>query len=224
MLEHGLRKTCAFQDRNTSFTVEELVGMQLAHAKAQAEHYGKETVTGAVITAPPYWNQFERQALLDAARLANLRVFTLINDETAVALNFAMTRTFTEPQRHIFYDMGAGGTVATLVSFSNTTARVGFMNQTIPLMEVTAVGYDPTLGGNLIDSKLQLHFATEFQNKYQKRLSSNVVDNVRAMAKFLKEANRVKQILSVNSETFASVSDSNISNIIGRKCHGRIGL
>jgi len=41
-----------------------------------------------LLKVPPYFNQFERQALLDAAELANLRVFSLINDETAGEIDF----------------------------------------------------------------------------------------------------------------------------------------
>lgn len=45
----------------------------------------------------------------------------LLNDATAVALNYAMLRQFTDTtQHHVFYDMGAGGTVASLVAFKNS--------------------------------------------------------------------------------------------------------
>jgi hypoxia up-regulated 1 len=57
---------------------------------------------------------------LDAADLAGIRVVEMINDSTAVALNYAMLRQFTDTtQHHVFYDMGAGGTVASLIAFKN---------------------------------------------------------------------------------------------------------
>ncbi|KAI8915453.1 Hsp70 protein-domain-containing protein [Powellomyces hirtus] len=203
MVRDPVRGTCAFKfNETTTFSVEELVAMQLAYAKKQAEVAGQEFVAGAVLTVPPYWGQFERQALLDAAELASLRVLSLINDETAVALNFASGRQFPQPQYHIFYDMGAGSTVAALVKFHNpgTTKH----SKTLEL-EVQAVGYDASLGGHSVDVKLQHHLANEFKTKFGKKLQGDVFADSRAMAKLLKEAGRVKQILSANTETASSV-------------------
>jgi len=51
MIEDPKRKTCVFQQNETSnFSVEELVAYQLSHAKSQAEKYGNDPVNGAVIT------------------------------------------------------------------------------------------------------------------------------------------------------------------------------
>ncbi|KAJ1535719.1 Chitin synthase, class 2, partial [Nowakowskiella sp. JEL0078] len=83
LLKDEDRGTVAFNVNQTIYSVEELVAMQLAHAKRQAELSGNEKIHGAVITVPPYFNQFERQAMIDAAELAGLKVLGLINDETA---------------------------------------------------------------------------------------------------------------------------------------------
>ncbi|KAJ3300235.1 Hypoxia up-regulated protein 1 [Borealophlyctis nickersoniae] len=207
MVKDPKRGTIAFRhDENTMYTVEELVAFQLAHAKQQATVYGEgEAVTGAVITVPPYWNQFERKALLDAADLAGLRIFQLMNDETAVALNYAMSRTFPKPEHHVFYDMGAGSTVASLVKFETKTMKEGRLNKTMTQLEVKAVGYDATLGGQSVDLKIQQLLAQNFMQETGKKLGVDIFSDARAMAKLLKEANRVKQILSANQETFASV-------------------
>jgi hypoxia up-regulated 1 len=71
------------QDESVTWSLEALIGMQLAHAKQQAETYGGELVAGAVITVPPYFSHFERQVILDAAEIAGIKVFSLMNDETA---------------------------------------------------------------------------------------------------------------------------------------------
>lgn len=83
MVEDAKRKTCNFMVGETQYRTEELVAMLLSHAKDQAEKYAQVSVSGAVIAVPPYWTHLERQAMLDAADLANLRVFALINDQTA---------------------------------------------------------------------------------------------------------------------------------------------
>ncbi|KAI9009821.1 Hsp70 protein-domain-containing protein [Gaertneriomyces semiglobifer] len=206
MVEIPGRGTIGFKsNEDTIYTVEELVAMQLAHAKSQAEVHGGEKVTGAVITVPPQWSHFERQALMDAADLAGLRTLMLMNDETAVALNYATGKTFTQPQYHIFFDMGAGSTVATLVKFHTVEVKKNGRTNNMLSLEVQAVGFDPTLGGHSFDARLQQHLAEEFKKKYSTKLTQDVFQDSRAMARLLKEAARVKQILSANQEIYASV-------------------
>ncbi|KAF9286428.1 hypothetical protein BGZ68_002900 [Mortierella alpina] len=192
----------------TKYTAEELVAMKFALAKRQAEDTAGEPVRDVVITVPPFYSQFERQAVLEAAELAGLRVLSLIHDESAVALNYAMTRSFPQEQCHIFYDMGAGSTVASLACFQDLTVKdVGKFNKTVQQIEIKSVGYDRTLGGHEFDVRLQKLLAEKFQEQKGTKISMPVVQNERAMAKLLKEANRVKQILSANTETMASVEN-----------------
>lgn len=172
----------------------------------------------------PFATQYERQAILDAAELAGLNVLSLIHDETAgmvksflhvvipaskwnpslVALNYAVSREFSNtPEYHIFYDMGAGSTVASLVSFSNV--KEGKSKKTVPQLEVKAVGFDRTLGGHEFDVRLRDLLADKFMQQHKP--SSDIRLSNTAMARLLKEATRVKQILSANQETSASVRD-----------------
>ncbi|CAG8645954.1 5299_t:CDS:2, partial [Funneliformis mosseae] len=207
-----IRGTVVFQhNETTNFSVEELLAMQFAHAKEQAEATAQEAIKDVVITVPPYYNQFERQAVLDAADLAGLHVLTLINDVTAVGLNYAISRftSFTEePQYHVFYDMGAGSTKASLISFKTSNVKdVGRFNKTIINLEVLSVGYDRTLGGQEFDIRLQRYFAEEFDKKFSGKLKSSIFTSERSMTKLYKEANRVKQILSANTDAIASIEN-----------------
>lgn len=118
-----------------------------------------------------------------------------------------MTRSFNESQYHIFYDMGAGSTVATLVKFSNEIISERRSNRTVPTLQVMAMGYDATLGGAEVDARLSKYLLSEFVKKSAGKLSSDANTNSRALAKFLKEANKVKQILSANTETSASIEN-----------------
>ncbi|KAL1923276.1 uncharacterized protein VTP21DRAFT_8256 [Calcarisporiella thermophila] len=201
------RNTIAFKQGNEIFTVEELVAMQFSHAREQAEATAQETIRDAVITVPPFFNQFERQAILDAAELAELNVLSLIHDETAVALNYAMSRSFSsEPEYHIFYDMGAGSTVASLVGFRTVSVRdIGKYNKTVTEIEVRGVGYDRTLGGGSFDERMLRFIGEEFDRVNKGKLEKSVFENPRAIAKLKKEATRVKEILSANTEMMASI-------------------
>ncbi|KAG0235393.1 hypothetical protein BGW42_005372 [Actinomortierella wolfii] len=209
MIKDPVRGTVAFETTaGVQYSVEELVAMQFALAKKQAEETAGEGVRDVVITIPHYFNQFERQAMLDAAELAGLRVLSLIHDESAVALNYAMGRTFPEEQCHVFFDMGAGSTVASLTCFQDLTVKdVGKFNKTVQHVEIKSVGYDRTLGGHEFDVRLQNFLAQKFQEQKGSQTSAPVTENPRAMAKLLKEATRVKQILSANTETMASVEN-----------------
>ncbi|KAF0478530.1 HSP70-domain-containing protein [Gigaspora margarita] len=205
-----LRGTVLFQHNETTvFSIEELLAMQLSYARELAEATAHESIKDVVITVPPYYNQFERQAILDAANIAGLHVLSLINDETAVGLNYAITHfsSFTEePQYHIFYDMGAGSTKASLISFKTVEIKdVGRFNKTVINMDVISIGYDKTLGGQEIDIRLRSYLAEQFDKTYEGKLKESIFKSPRAMTRLLKEANRVKQILSANTETVASL-------------------
>jgi len=204
--------TVAFEVSNGEvYSVEELVGMILAHAREQAEYMANETVLNAVITVPPFFDQTERQAVLDAAEIAGLRVLSLLNVDTAAALNFGMAKKFETKQRHIFYDIGSGSTKISLVSFGayqikekiKSSSKTKVVNATI--FEVEAVAFDRDLSGREFDFRLQQELANRFQK--QKGVTSNVRNNPKAMAKLLKEAQRVKKILSANQDTIARIEN-----------------
>lgn len=143
---------------------------------------------------------------MDSAELAELRVLSLINDETAVALNYAMTRQFEPtPQYHIIFDMGAGSTVASLVEFKNVQKKSGYQKKNITRIHVRAMGYDRTLGGHQLDKIIRDKLVLSFREIHGKKIDGDITDNPRAMGKLLKEASRVKLILSANAECRASV-------------------
>ncbi|RGB32887.1 Hsp70 protein [Rhizophagus diaphanus] len=207
-----IRGTVVFQhNETTTFTAEEILAMQFSHAKELAEAAAQEAIKDVVITVPSYYNQFERQAILDAAELAGLHVLSLINDVTAVGLNYAISHhnSFTEePQYHVFYDMGAGSTKACLISFKTSNVNdVGRFNKTIINLDVLSVGYDRSLGGQEFDIRLQRHFAEEFNKKFSGKLKSSIFTSERAMTRLYKEANRIKQILSANTDAIASLEN-----------------
>lgn len=110
------------------------------------------------------------------------------------------------PQHHIFYDMGAGSTVASVVRFENIVEKDGFKwTKNVTQLQVLSVGWDRTLGGVAFDSLLQQRLVALFKNSAGKKTKSDVLQNQQAMARLLREANRVKHILSANLDTTASV-------------------
>ncbi|KAJ7270749.1 Hsp70 protein-domain-containing protein [Mycena haematopus] len=190
------RNTVALkQSDGNEWSVEELVGMQFSYVKQLAEAVAGEKVTDVVIAVPPYFSQFQRDAVVDAVEVAGMRTLTLINDGTAVAVNYAMTRTFPTPEYHIIYDAGASSIRATLVSFSTPDTVSGTQ------IAVAGVGYDLATGGTELDRRLREILIEAFNTKHKK----DIREDKRGMAKLWKEAGRVKAILSANNDATATV-------------------
>ncbi|MED6280152.1 Hypoxia up-regulated protein 1 [Characodon lateralis] len=187
----------------TQYSPEELLGMLLNYSRELAQDFAEQPIKDAVITIPAFFNQAERRAVLHAAQMADLKVLQLIDDNAAVALNYGVFRRKDidgTAKNVMFYDMGSGSTTATIVSYQTVkTKEFG----TQPQLQIRGVGFDRTLGGFAMDLRLRDHLAMLFNN--QKKSPKDVRDNHRAMAKLLKEAQRLKTVLSANVDFMAQV-------------------
>ena len=191
-----------------TWDVEELVAMQFAYIRALAEDAASERVQDVVVTVPAFYAQFERDAIADAVELAGLRLLALVNDGAAVAVNYAMTRQFSAdaPERHIVYDAGAASTRATVATFSAQSQGKG-KKDTATLITVNGVGYDRLAGGTELDRRLREILVEEFEHKH----GVGIREDAKAMMKLWKEADRLKSILSANTEASARVRVSHTS-------------
>ena len=97
-------------------------------------------LTGAVITVPAYFDDAQRQATKDAARLANLSVLRLLNEPTAAALAYGLDNA--AEGVYLVYDLGGG------------TFDVSLLKLTKGVFEVLATGGDSALGGDDFDALL----------------------------------------------------------------------
>ncbi|XP_049535191.1 hypoxia up-regulated protein 1 [Anopheles darlingi] len=204
IVEDPKRKTVVFRAGEEQFTIEELIAQLLQVAKVYAEDSTSQTITECVLIVPGFFGQAERTALVSAARLANLKVLQLINDYTAVALNYGIFRRKEineTAQYFLFYDMGAYKTSAAVVSYQLVKDKA--TRETHPVVQVLGVGYDRTLGGLEMQIRLRDFLGQEF-NKLGKT-KTDVFSNPRAMAKLFKEAGRLKNVLSANTEHYAQI-------------------
>lgn len=196
------RGTILFKiDEETQYTPEELLAMQLEKAKQYAETFADQPVKDAVLTVPAYFTQAERRAVLLAAELSGLNVLQIIGDNAAVALNYGVFRRkqFNASMQYImFYDMGATSTTASVVGYQEVKMKEGTRVVENPQLVVKGVGFDKDLGGLEISLRLRDYLAKHFSEK--KKTKSDVYKNQRSMAKLLKEAERVKKVLSANTE------------------------
>ncbi|NWI18027.1 HYOU1 protein, partial [Crypturellus soui] len=200
------RQTVVFKlSQTTQYSPEEMLGMVLNYSRALAEEFAEQPIKDAVITVPAYFNQAERRAVLHAARMADLKVLQLINDNTAVALNYGVFRRKdinATAQTIMFYDMGAGSTTCTIVAYQTVKTKD---SGTQPQLQILGIGFDRTLGGLEMELRLRDYLAKLFNDQHP---SKDVRKNPRAMAKLLKEANRLKTVLSANVDHMAQVGQS----------------
>ncbi|OAX85083.1 hypothetical protein ACJ72_00555 [Emergomyces africanus] len=198
------------------FMVEELLAMQLKQVKANAEAMGgqRTTIEDAVITFPPYYTAEEKRSVELAAELAGLNVIAMISDGLAVGVNYATSRTFpsvsdgNKPEYHVVYDMGAGCTSATVLRFQSRSVKdVGRFNKTVQEVQVIGSGWDKTLGGDALNQLIVDDMIDKFFGA--KKLKDGTTPEQlrrhgRTMAKLWKEAERIRHILSANSDTATS--------------------
>lgn len=174
--------------------------MQLSYVKQLAESLAGEKVHDVIITVPPFYTQLERDAVADAVEISGLRLLTLINDGAAVAVNYAMSRTFNTPEYHVIYDAGASSVRASVASFASLPETKKAAASTV--INVAGTGYDRAIGGTALDGRLRDILAAQFNAKHKKDIRTDL----RGMAKLWKETTRVKAILSANNQAMSTAS------------------
>ncbi|KAL8747825.1 MAG: hypothetical protein Q9190_000325 [Brigantiaea leucoxantha] len=210
-------KSSSFDQTEEPFLVEELLAMELKNIRANAVALaGKgSSIKDAVITVPPFYTAEEKRAVILAAELAGLRVLSLISDGLAIGLNYATSRTFPvvneggKPEINMVYDMGAGSATATILKFQGRTVKdVGKFNKTVQEVHVLGVGTQNQLGGDSLNKLILEDMVQKFvETSKMKALGTetkHVKQHGRTMAKMWKECERIRQVLSANTETQAS--------------------
>jgi len=105
--------------------------------KQRAEETLDGDLTGVVITVPAYFDDAQRQATKDAARLAGLNVLRLLNEPTAAAVAYGLDKG--AEGIHVVYDLGGGTFDVSILRFSRG------------VFEVLATAGDSALGGDDMD-------------------------------------------------------------------------
>jgi hypoxia up-regulated 1 len=203
-------------EKNDAFLVEEILAMQLKEVKSNADALaGKGSdVRDVVITYPAFYTAEEKRSLALAAELAGLKIQALVSDGLAVGLNYATSRKFPsvsdgeKPEYHIVFDMGAGSTTASVLRFQSRKVKdVGKFNKTVQEIHVLGSGWDKTLGGDSLNDLIVNDMVAKLAE--DKKLKDSVTpEQIKAhgktMARLWKDAERIRQVLSANTETSTS--------------------
>ena len=135
--EQGLVR---LKTRRGSVTPIEVSAEILKRLRAIAEARLGGELEGAVITVPAYFDDSQRQATKDAAALAGLKVYRLLNEPTAAALAYGLDNG--SEGLYAIYDLGGG------------TFDVSVLRLTKGVFEVVATGGDSALGGDDFDQAI----------------------------------------------------------------------
>ncbi|KAL9000441.1 MAG: hypothetical protein Q9169_000958 [Polycauliona sp. 2 TL-2023] len=191
------------------FTATQLVSMFLSKIKATASAELKLPVSDIVISVPPWFTDVQRRTILDAAEIAGLKLLRLINDTTATALGYGITKldlptAEEEPRRVAFVDIGHSNYACSIVEF-----KKGELN-------VKSTAYDRHFGGRDFDKALVDHFAKEFKEKYKIDINTNP----KALVRVATAVEKMKKILSANAQAPLSIeslmNDVDVSSMMKR--------
>ncbi len=133
------------------FAPEEISAQVLRKLVDDASKYLGETVTQAVVTVPAYFNDSQRQATIDAGKIAGIEIRRIINEPTAASLAYGLDKKSSETI--LVFDLGGG-------TFDVSILEVGE-----GVFEVLSTSGDTHLGGDDFDKKIVDHMADDFAKK-----------------------------------------------------------
>jgi molecular chaperone DnaK len=134
------------------YTPQQLSAFLLQKIKKDAEAFLGEPIKKAVITAPAYFNDSQRQATKDAGAIAGFEVDRIINEPTAASLAYGVDKADKE-EKILVFDFGGGTLDVTLMDFGQG------------VFEVKSTSGDTQLGGTDMDELLTDYIIEEFKKE-----------------------------------------------------------
>lgn len=141
-----------FYAGDKEYTATDLSAILLRKLKTDAEIALGETITEAVITVPAYFNDIQRTETIRAGKMAGLDVKRIINEPTAAAITYGISRD--SVQKVLVYDLGGG------------TFDVTILEVTPDEIKVLATGGDHELGGKDWDDCILSYVVEQFKDEF----------------------------------------------------------
>lgn len=188
---------------------EEVVAMLLQYVKMLAEKQAEASVRECVITVPSWFTYDQRLMIRDAAeQLAGLSVLQLVHENTAAAVLFGIDKVEKEAQNHtvLFYNMGGMDTEVAIVRYSHLNVSEKSKKLT-PYIEILAEAHERDLGSKDLDLVLFDILADKFNALKEREGKPDLRTNPRATKRLLKEAAKIKEVLSANKQASVKVPE-----------------
>ena len=167
---------------NKDFSPEEVSAQIIRKLITDGKEYLGQDVTKAVITVPAYFNDSQRQATVDAGKIAGIEVLRIINEPTAASLAYGLDKK--QNETILVFDLGGG-------TFDVSVLEVGD-----GIFEVLSTAGDTNLGGDDFDKALVRWLVEDFK----KQEGTDLTKDIQALQRLTEAAEKAKTELS-NSET-----------------------
>ncbi|KAI9824461.1 MAG: adenyl-nucleotide exchange factor sse1 [Thelocarpon impressellum] len=198
-----------YMGRKERFTATQLLSMFLSKVKATATAELRASIADVVISVPAWFTDAQRRSVIDAAEISGLKLLRLINDTTATALGYGITKTDLpppeeRPRRVAFVDIGHSSYACSVVEF-----RKGEL-------AVKSTACDRHFGGRNFDKALVDHFAAEFKERFK----IDIKANAKALVRVAAAAEKLKKVLSANASAPLNIeslmNDVDVSSLLTR--------
>jgi chaperone protein DnaK len=163
---------------NKDFSPEEVSAQVIRKLITDAKEYLRQDVTKAVITVPAYFNDSQRQATVDAGKIAGIEVLRIINEPTAASLAYGLDKK--QNETILVFDLGGG-------TFDVSVLEVGD-----GIFEVLSTAGDTNLGGDDFDKALVRWLVQDFEAKE----GTNLTKDIQALQRLTEAAEKAKMELS----------------------------
>ena len=163
---------------NKDFSPEEISAQVIRKLINDAKEYLGQDVTKAVITVPAYFNDSQRQATVDAGKIAGIEVLRIINEPTAASLAYGLDKK--QNETILVFDLGGG-------TFDVSVLEVGD-----GIFEVLSTAGDTNLGCDDFDKALVRWLVNDFEAKE----GTNLTKDIQALQRLTEAAEKAKMELS----------------------------
>ena len=166
---------------------QEISSMILHYLRESAEKFTGDTITEAVITVPAHFNDHQRQATKDAAKIAGLNVLRVINEPTAASLAYGVNHS--QNAKIVVYDMGGGTLDVTILELNEG------------VFHVLSTNGDTYLGGEDFDFRI----LDWLVNKFKEESQVDITQDKLALQRIKEAVEKTKRELSFKEETEISL-------------------
>ncbi|KAJ2455303.1 adenyl-nucleotide exchange factor sse1 [Coemansia sp. RSA 2336] len=181
----------------TQFSATQLYAMYLGKLRETTSKELGGEMSDVVISVPGWYTDRQRRAVQQASQIAGLNCLRVVNDSTAAALGYGITKSDLpedKPRNVVLVDLGHSSYTVSVVAFKKGE------------LKVKSVAYDRGVGGRNFDKALSDHFIQVFDEKYKLDIRSNNKAQVRLRA----ACEKLKKVLSANSQ--APITVENLMN------------
>jgi molecular chaperone DnaK (HSP70) len=176
-----------------SFSIEQIIALFLVKLKEFYDVAGISTLDGIVFTIPSYASNVERQSLYDAIEIAGLKCPRIINESTAIALNYGFFKRKDfdkeKPKTVFFVDFGHCKTTVTIATFSPDKVKIVCHHS------------DRNMGGRDFDYIIMQKLGGEFEKKF----GCDPREAPRCVLRMLEGVEKARKILSADKEATINV-------------------